>query len=107
MSGPQPKQQEKRRLTQRRLCVSVMLNTQSTTVTIQQGKKLGYALPVITDYQNLENLKKFKVTECPLHANQGCILKRINVLKSFKKVFSLKSETHDGLSSCSNFPERP
>ena len=28
-------------------------------------------------------------------------------LKSSKKLFSMKSETDDGLSSCSNFPERP
>ena len=76
-------------------------------MTIQRGKKLGYALPLNTDYQNSENLKNFKVTECPLHANQDGILKKINELKCFKKVFSMKSETDDGLSSCSNFPERP
>ena len=35
------------------------------------------------------------------------ILKRINELKSIHKLFSMKSETNDGLSSCSNFPERP
>ena len=28
-------------------------------------------------------------------------------MKSSKKLFSMKSETDDGLSSCSNFPERP
>ena len=42
-----------------------------------------------------------------MHANQECIAKRINELKSFKKLFSMKSETDDGLSSCSNFSERP
>ena len=52
-------------------------------------------------------MKTFKVTECLLHANQDCIPKRINELKSFKKVFSMKSETDDGLSSFSNFSERP
>ena len=83
-------------LTQSGISVSVLLNTQATTVTIQRGKKLGYALPLNTDYQSLENLKKFKVTECPLHNNQDCMLKRINELKSCKKVFSLKSETGDG-----------
>ena len=31
----------------------------------------------------------------------------INELKSIHKLFSMKSETDDGLSSCSNFPERP
>ena len=55
----------------------------------------------------MENLKKFYVTKCPLHANQECIMKRVNELKSSRKLFSMKSETDDGLSSCSNFPERP
>ena len=52
-------------------------------------------------------LEKFDVTKCPLHANQECILKRVNELKSSKKLFSMKSETEDGLSSCLNFLERP
>ena len=94
-------------LTQSGLCVSVVLNTEATTVTIQRGKKPGYALPLNTDFQSVENLKKFDVTKCPLHANQECILKRVNELKSSRKLFSMKSETDDGLSSCSNFPERP
>ena len=94
-------------LTQSGLCVSVLLNTEATTVTIQRGKKLGYALPLNTDFQSVENLKKFDVTKCPLLANQECIMKRVNELKSSRKLFSMKSETDDGLSSCSNFPERP
>ena len=93
-------------LTKSGLCVSVLLNTEATTVTIQRGKKLGYALPLNTDFQSVENLKKFDVTKCPLHANQECIMKRVNELKSSRKLFSMKSETYDGLSSCSNFPER-
>ena len=55
----------------------------------------------------MENLKKFDVIKCPLHANQEWIMKRINEMKSSRKLFSMKSETDDGLSSCSNFPERP
>ena len=94
-------------LTQSGLCVSVLLNTEATTVTIQRGKKLGYALPLNTDFQSVENWKKFDVTKCPLHANQECILKRVNELKSSRKLFSMKSETDDELSSCSNFLERP
>ena len=94
-------------LTQSGLCVSVLLNTEATTVTIQRGKKLGYSLPLNTDFQSVVNLKKFDVTKCPLHANQECIMKRVNELKSSKKLFSMRSETDDGLSSCSNFPERP
>ena len=94
-------------LTPSGLCVSVLLNTEATTVTIQRGKKLGYALPLNTDFQSVENLKKFDVTKFPLHANQECIMKRVNELKSSKKLFSMKSETDNGLSSCSNLPERP
>ena len=45
--------------------------------------------------------------DCPYHANKDKILKRIKELKSIHKLFSMKSETDDGLSSCSNFPERP
>ena len=52
-------------LTQSGLCVSVLLNAEATTVTIQRGKKLGYALPLNTDFQGVENLKKFDVTKCP------------------------------------------
>ena len=33
------------------LCVSVLLNTVDTTVSIQRGKKLGYPLPMRTDYE--------------------------------------------------------
>ena len=87
--------------------MSVLLNTEATTVTIQRGKKLGYALPLNTDFQSVVNLKKFDVTKCPLHADQECIMKRVNELKSSRKLFSMKSETDDGLSCCSNFPERP
>ena len=57
-------------LTHSGLCVSVLLNTEATTVTMQRGRKLGYALPLNTYFQKVENLKKFDVTKCPLHANQ-------------------------------------
>ena len=94
-------------VTRNGLCVSVLLNTLDTTVSIQRGKKLGYALPMRTDYEETQNLKKYSVKYCPYHANKDKILKRINELKSIHKLFSMKSETDDGLSSCSNFPERP
>ena len=42
-----------------------------------------------------------------MDANQDCILKRVNELKLSRKLFSMKSETDEGLPSCSNFPERP
>ena len=69
--------------------MSVLLNTEATTVTIQRGKKLGYALPLNTDFLSVENLKKFDVTKCPLHANQECIMKRVIELKSSRKLFSM------------------
>ena len=45
--------------------------------------------------------------DCLYHANKDKTLKRINELKSVHKLFSLKSETDEGLSSCSNFPDHP
>ena len=93
-------------VTRNGLCVSVFLNTLDTTVSIQRGKKLGYALPMRTDYEEAQNLKKHSVKDCPHHANKDNILKRINELKSIHKLFSMKYDTDDGLSSCSNFPER-
>ena len=94
-------------LTRNGLCVSVLLNILDTTVSIQRGKKLGYALPMRTDYEETQNLKKHNVKDCPYHDNRDKILKRIIELKSFHKLFSMKSETDDGLSSCSNFSECP
>ena len=88
-------------LTQSGLCVSVLLNTETTTVTIQRGKKLSYSMHLSTEYRSVENSTKYEVTECPLHANQECVLERISELNSSKK------ETDNGLSSCSNFPEKP
>ena len=86
----------------------MLLNTLDTTVSIQRGTKLGYALLMRTDYEETQNLKRYYLKDCPSHANKDKILKRINELKSFNKLFSLKSETDDGLSSsCSKFPERP
>ena len=89
------------------LCVSVLLNTLHTTVSIQSGKKFGYALPMSTDYEETPNLKRHNVKNCPSPANKDMILKRIIELKSFNKLFSMKSETDDGLSSCWNYPKRP
>ena len=84
----------------------MLLNTLDTTVSIQRGKKLGYALPMKTDCEETQNLKKHSVKDCPYHANKDKILKRIKEIKPIHKMFSLKSDTDDGLSSCSNFPER-
>ena len=90
-------------VTRNGLCVSVLLSTLYTTVSIQRGRKLGYALPMRTDYEETQNLKNISVKDCPYHAIENKFLKRINELKSIHKQFSMKSETDDGLSSCSIF----
>ena len=71
----------------------VLLNTLDTIVSIQHRKKLGYALPMRTDYEETQNLKKLSVKECPYHANKDKISKRIDELKSIHKLSSMKSET--------------
>ena len=88
--------------------MSVLLNTLDIPITIQRGRKLGYALPVKTRYEMTENHKQNEVVDCPNHRNKICIMRRLKKIKgSSGLVKSLKSETDDGLSSCSNFPERP
>ena len=95
-------------ITKSGLCVSILLNTLNIPITIQRGRKLGYALPVKTRYEMTENVKMNEVIECPNHRDKICILRRLNKIKSSSGlVKSLKSETDDGLSSCSNFLERP
>ena len=55
-----------------------------------------------------ENVKENEVLECPNHGDKICILRRLKKIKdSSGLVKSLNSDTDDGLSSCSNFPERP
>ena len=55
-----------------------------------------------------ENAKQNEVVDCPNHRDKICILRRLKKKKgSSDLVKSLKSETDDGLSSCSNYPERP
>ena len=53
-------------VTRNGLCASVLLNTLDTTVSIQRGKKLGYALPMRTDYEETQNLKKYSVKRLSL-----------------------------------------
>ena len=43
------------------LFASVLLNTLDATVTTQRGKKLGYVLPMKTDYEETQNLKRYSV----------------------------------------------
>ena len=60
-----------------------------------------------TRYETTQNVKKNEVLDCPNHRDKICILRRLKKVKdSSSLVKSLKSETDNGLSSCSNFPER-
>ena len=93
-------------VTQKRLWVIVILNKLDTTVPIQRGKKLSCALPMRTDYEETQNLKRYSVKDCPYHANKDKTFKRINEFISIHKLFPMKCETDDGLSSCSIFLER-
>ena len=61
-------------VTRNGLCVSVLLNTLDTTVSIQRGKKLGNALPMRTEYEETQNLKRHDVKECPNHAYKDIII---------------------------------
>ena len=71
------------------MCVSVLWKTLDTTVSIQRGRKLGYALPMRTDYEEPTNMKKCRVRDCHFHADKNLILKRINKFKSLNKMFSM------------------
>ena len=42
------------------LCVSALLNTLDIPITLQRGRKLGYALPVKTRYEMTEIVKEMK-----------------------------------------------
>ena len=64
-------------VTQNGMCVSVLFNTQDTTVSIQRGKKLGYALPMRTDYEETQNLKIYNAKDYPYHADKVIIITRI------------------------------
>ena len=95
-------------ITKSGLCVSVLLNTLDIPITIQRGRKLVYALPVKTRYEMTEKVKENELLECSNHRNKICILRRLKRIKdSSVLVKSLKSKSDDGLSSSSNFPERP
>ena len=78
----------------------MLLNTLDTTVTIQRGQKFGYALPTKTDYEETQKLRIYNVNDCPNHADNDTILKRIDEFKSIIKLFS---ETDDGLSRLLEF----
>ena len=68
-------------ITKSGLCVSVLLNTLDIPITIQRGRKLGYALPVKTRYETIENSKQNEVVDCPNHRDKICILRRLQKIK--------------------------
>ena len=92
-------------ITKSGLCVSVLLNTHSISITIQRGRKLRYALPAKTRNDVTDILRKLEVPDCPNHRDKYCFLNRLEKIKISSGF--IKSETVDGLSNCSNFPERP
>ena len=58
--------------------------------------------------KQLKTQNKMKLLIVPTTGDKICILRRLQRIKdSSGLIKSLKSETDDGLSSCSNFPERP
>ena len=82
----------------------LLLNTLDIPITIERGKKLEYALDMKSRYEITENVK---VLDSPNHRDKNRILRRLKKIKCLSGlVKSLKSETDDGLSSCSIFPER-
>ena len=68
-------------ITKSGLCVSVLLNTLDIPITIQRGRKLGYALPVKTRYETIENSKQIEVVDCPNHRDKICIFRRLQKIK--------------------------
>ena len=94
-------------ITKSGLCVSVLLNTLDIPITIKSRRKWGYALPVKTRYEMTKNVKENEVLDCPNHRDKICTLRRLKKIKySSGLVKLLKSETDDGLLSCSSFPQR-
>ena len=60
-----------------------------------------------TRYEVTQNVKIYEVLDCANHKNKICISRRLKKIKtSSGLIYSLKSESNDGLSSCSIFPER-
>ena len=95
-------------ITKKGLCVSVFLITLDIPITVQRGRRLGYALPVKTRYEMTEIVKVREVLDCPDHEDKICTLRRLKKIKrSSGLVKSIRSETDDRFFSRSNFPERP
>ena len=65
--------------------MSVLLNTQATWATIQNGQKLGYALSLNKECQSVENLKRFKGVS--ITCQQRMYTEENKLMKSFKQAF--------------------
>ena len=50
-------------------------------ITIQRGRKLGYALPVKTKIEMIENFIKFEVPYSPNHKDKICIVNKLKQIK--------------------------
>ena len=70
-------------ITKSSLCVNVLLNTLDIPITIQRGRKLGYALPVKTRYEMTENSKQNEVVDCPNQKGKKLYLETIEENKRF------------------------
>ena len=101
-------------LTKSGLFVSVLLNTLDIPITIQRGRKLGYALPVKPRFEMTENVKENEVLDCPNHRDKICILRRLRgkvteeQLKAIKEVLDRNEDVfskHKADISCCNFVE--
>ena len=68
-------------ITKSGLCVSALLNTLDIPITIQRGRKLGYALPVKTPYEITEYVNEKEFLDCPKHRDKICILRRLKKIK--------------------------
>ena len=63
-------------VTRNGLCLNVLLNTLDTPVSIQRERKLGYALPMRTDYEEMPNLKKRRKKDGPIHVNKDLVFRK-------------------------------
>ena len=95
-------------ITKSGFCVTVLLNTLDIPITIQRGRKLGYALPVKTRYEMTESSKQNEVVDCPNHGDKIYILRRLKKIKGFSVlVKSLKSELTMGYRAVRTFRNGP
>ena len=64
---------------------------------VEQTGHHGYNPASKPTMRRHKNLRRYNVKECPNHADKDQNLKRIDEFKSINNLFSMKSETNDGL----------